>query len=102
MLTAKDITALMQAEHADAFSVLGMHALAGEVWVQALLPGARQVTVLERQTGQPRATLPRCPGSAVFSGQVAGASSVFDYQLQVDWHSAPERTTPERQILEDA
>ena len=102
MLTTQDIAALMQAEHGDAFSVLGMHALAGAVWVQAMLPGASQVTVLDRHTGQPRATLPRCPGSDVFSGQVAGASSVFDYQLQVDWHSTPERTTPERQILEDA
>ncbi len=102
MLTANDISALMRADHGDAFSVLGMHEAKGAVWVNAVLPGASQVTVLDRQTGEARATLPRCPESEVFSGKIAGATGRFDYQLQVEWAPAPDRTTAHLQVLEDA
>jgi 1,4-alpha-glucan branching enzyme len=102
MLTLNDISALMRADHGDAFSVLGMHESAGTVWVNAVMPGAQQVTVLDRSTGAPRATLSPCPGSEVFSGPIPGATERFDYQLEVAWTPAPERTTPHVQVLEDA
>jgi len=102
MLTANDISALMRADHGDAFSVLGMHEKAGNLWVNAVLPGAEQVRVLERDTGTCRATLAPLDGSAVFGGKVPSASTRFDYQLEVTWAAAPARTTPHVQVLEDA
>ena len=102
MLTANDISALMRADHGDAFSVLGMHEYQGAIWVNAVLPGAHSVVVVERQTGTPRATLLPCRDSAVFSGPIPGASERFDYQLQIEWTPAPDRTTAHHQVLEDA
>ena len=102
MLTANDTSALMRADHGDAFSVLGMHENAGALWVHAVLPGAEQVTVLDRQTGAQRATLKPYPDSAVFGGQIPGDGQRFDYLLQVTWAAAPERTSPHVQVLEDA
>jgi 1,4-alpha-glucan branching enzyme len=102
MLTHNDIAALMRADHGDAFGVLGMHEADGDVWVNALMPGAERVTVLDRATGQARATLPHIDGSEVFSGTIPQAKGRFDYQLQVDWLPAPDRTTPRTQVLEDA
>jgi 1,4-alpha-glucan branching enzyme len=102
MLTANDISALMRADHGDAFSVLGMHHHLDRVWVNAVLPGAHKVTVLDRQSGAERATLLPLADSAVFSGQIPGATEAFDYQLNVEWTPAPERTTPHSQVLEDA
>lgn len=102
MLTAHDISALMRADHGDAFSVLGMHANAGAIWVNAVLPGAQTVTVLDRQSGATRATLLPVDDSAVFSGQVPGATQPFDYQLHIAWAPLAERSTPHTQTLEDA
>ena len=102
MLTANDTSALMRADHGDAFSVLGMHENAGALWVHAVLPGAEQVTVLDRQTGAARATLTPYPNSAVFGGQIPGDGQRFDYLLEVTWAMAPERTSPHVQVLEDA
>lgn len=102
MLTANDISALMRADHPDAFSVLGMHQKAGALWVNAVLPGAEQVAVLDRQTGLRRATLVHCLDSEVFSAPIPDGTERFDYQLEVTWTPAPERTTPHVQVLEDA
>ena len=102
MLTSTDISALMRADHGDAFSVLGMHECVGAIWVNAILPGAEQVTVRDRNSGAARATLARCPDSAVFSSPIPSATERFDYQLEVVWTPAPDRTTPHVQVLEDA
>ncbi|NVO07471.1 MAG: 1,4-alpha-glucan branching enzyme, partial [Rhodoferax sp.] len=102
MLTVNDISALMRADHHDAFSVLGMHEKNGAIWVNTVLPGAEQVRVLDRETGQARATLTPCLESDVFSGPVPGASARFDYQLEITWAPAPDRITPHVQVLEDA
>ncbi len=102
MLTANDTAALMRADHSDAFSVLGMHLRTGALWVNAVLPGAQGVNVLDRQTGSLRATLLPCDDTEVFSGTVPDTTEAFDYQLQVTWAPAPERTSPHVQVLEDA
>ncbi|WP_342620709.1 1,4-alpha-glucan branching protein GlgB [Rhodoferax sp. GW822-FHT02A01] len=102
MLTANDISALMRADHGDAFSVLGMHEHDGAVWVNAIMPGADSVVVLDRQSGTPRATLQRITGTEVFSGAIPQAKERFEYQFQVDWKPAPDRTTALTQVLEDA
>jgi 1,4-alpha-glucan branching enzyme len=102
MLTANDISALMRADHGDAFSVLGMHEHLGALWVNAVLPGAQKVTLLDRLNGLERATLLPLPESAVFSAQLPAGTERFDHQLQIEWAPSAEHSTPHTQVLEDA
>ena len=78
----------MNAEHADVFSVLGMHVREGRVWVNALLPGAEEVHVLARGSDLPRLALQRIAGSEVFSAALPPDIPRFDYRLQVRWKTA--------------
>jgi len=51
--SAKDIDALVRAEHHDPFSILGPHGDgAGGQFIRAYLPGALSVHVLARDGGQ--------------------------------------------------
>ena len=86
MLSHHDVSALMAARHADPFGVLGMHLQDGRLWVNALLPDAHAVDVVERNTQRLVGSLPRVGDSGVFSGALAGRSVPFDYQLRVHWH----------------
>ena len=53
LLSEDDLAALLEARHPDPFSVLGMHADAdGDLWVRALLPGARSVTLHDTATAR--------------------------------------------------
>eukprot|EP01036_Dinobryon_divergens_P003765 gene3765-4983_t len=82
MLSHHDISALMAARHADPFGALGMHLQGGRLWVNALLPDAYAVDVVERNTQRLVGSLPRVGDSGVFSGALAGRSVPFDYQLR--------------------
>ncbi|MCU0927825.1 MAG: 1,4-alpha-glucan branching protein GlgB [Burkholderiaceae bacterium] len=86
MLADADVMALVQARHADPFSVLGLHADAdGTLWVRALLPGAQAVAVLDRKTGRRVATLERRHDAGLFEAPVPRRRQRFDYWLQVTW-----------------
>ncbi len=85
MLTDEAITALMHASHADVFSALGMHELGGKLYVNACLPGAHAVVLLERDSGRERGALERHPGSDVFSIALGAGCERFDYLLSVTW-----------------
>ncbi|MBD8531033.1 1,4-alpha-glucan branching protein GlgB [Massilia sp. CFBP 13647] len=74
----------MQGEHADPFSILGMHVRDGDVVVRALLPGALGVEVTG--AGTPVA-LARQGDSAVFAATLPGCKAPFPYRLRVDWGS---------------
>jgi len=63
MLTDDEIAALMHANHADVFSVLEMHERRGQLYVNACLPGAIRVELLDRSTGLLRGPLNRIAGS---------------------------------------
>jgi len=76
------IAALMQGDHGDPFSVLGLHAEEGAWVVRALLPGAVSVAVISGATIV--ASLARQGDSAVFAGVVA---QPVPYRLRVDWGS---------------
>ncbi len=78
------ISALENGEHADPFSVLGMHVENGVVTVRALLPGAASVAVLDAASGKVVASLEQT--GSVFQAPVAGRSAPFAYRLRVDWH----------------
>ncbi len=101
MLSDHDIKALQQAEHHDPFSVLGMRQQGPAVWVHAVLPGALQVQVLERATGEPVAELQRLGPTDVFGGRMGRRRKVFDYQLQVTWAPLQPQEEPPVTVMED-
>ena len=82
------MTALMQGEHDDPFSVLGLHEHDGEAVVRALLPGAVGVDVIEG--ARTLARLERLEGSDVFAAAIPGRGQSFPYKLRVDWGSRQE------------
>jgi 1,4-alpha-glucan branching enzyme len=79
------VSRLMQGDHHDPFSVLGMHRHDGALVVRALLPGAAAVDVIEARTGRRLATLQPVDGSAVFSAVIPRRKNPFPYRLRVDW-----------------
>ncbi|MBY0234525.1 MAG: 1,4-alpha-glucan branching protein GlgB [Burkholderiaceae bacterium] len=86
MLASTDLQALLNGQHADPFSVLGLHADAqGRLWLRALLPGAQAVTVLDAKTGRRIASLTQRDAAGFFEGQALRRKQRFDYRLQVQW-----------------
>ena len=88
------ITALMQGDHHDPFSVLGMHRQNGELIVRALLPGAVIVDLIDAKTGRRCASLQPIDASDVFAAVIPRRKNPFAYRLRVDWGS-------HRQEIED-
>ena len=76
------IAALMQGEHGDPFSILGMHPSQGAWVVRALLPGAVKVEVIDGAAVL--ASLARQGDSDLFAGVMAQPAA---YRLRVDWGS---------------
>jgi len=79
------IAQLMQGDHHDPFSVLGMHRHNGDLIVRALLPGATGVDLIETKTGRRLATLQPVDGSDVFTAIIPRRKNPFPYRLRVDW-----------------
>ncbi|WP_332878938.1 1,4-alpha-glucan branching protein GlgB [Massilia sp. S19_KUP03_FR1] len=75
------IAALIQGDHGEPFSMLGIHADKGGWIVRALLPGAVGVQVV---TEAGVLTLTRQYGSDLFAGTIA---QPVPYRLRVDWGS---------------
>jgi 1,4-alpha-glucan branching enzyme len=100
MLTDEAITALMHATYADVFSALGMHEHGGQLYVNACLPGALAVNLLERDSGRERGSLQRRPDSDVFSIELGAGCERFDYLLRVTW-GGPLARPGQPQVMED-
>jgi 1,4-alpha-glucan branching enzyme len=91
MLSSDLIDALVEARHHDPFAHLGLHSDgAGALWVRALLPGARQVEVLDTATGKKVALLEQRHEAGFFEGLVPRRRKRFDYRLRVVWHHGGE------------
>ena len=101
MLTEHDIADLAAGRHADPFGVLGMHARGATLWINALLPGALGVDVIERASGETVATLQRQGESAVFSARMGRRRKPFDYLLRVTWPPLRAGDPPWVRDLED-
>jgi 1,4-alpha-glucan branching enzyme len=79
------VAKLMQGDHHDPFSVLGMHRHEGELVVRALLPGAAAVDLIEAKSGRRLASLQRNRWQrSVFRRHPAAQESVC-LPLRVDW-----------------
>jgi 1,4-alpha-glucan branching enzyme len=81
------VQALQEARHGDPFAVLGPHPAGRSVVLRALLPGARQVRVLDRWKGRELMTLQQCPDSDLWCGRCGALPE--DYRLSVDWGDGP-------------
>jgi 1,4-alpha-glucan branching enzyme len=90
-----DLSALMRAEHPDPFSVLGMHARPDGLAVNALLPGAAAVELVDKVSGETRAALARHADTEVFIVLLDAGVAPFAYQLRVQWAQGP------AQLIED-
>jgi 1,4-alpha-glucan branching enzyme len=106
MLSSDHVAALASAKHADPFSVLGMHAIEGGLWVRAMLPQASTVEVIDAATGRRAATLERRHEAGIFEGAVPRRRNRFAYRLRVTWDSGAQTTTADAysfgQLLADA
>ena len=79
---ARRIAAILSACDHDPFSFLGMHEEKGEVVVRVFRPDWQQVSVVERQTGEVVAQLPRVDEAGFFAGPVGRARFAYRLLLQ--------------------
>ena len=93
MLSDDDVDALVQARHADPFSVLGLHADdEGRLWTRALLPGAAAVAVLDAANGRRLAGLAQRHPDGLWEGTIPRRKNRFDYRLRVTWDDGREES----------
>lgn len=99
MLSKSEVIALCRAEHGDPFSVLGMHLdTKGRLWVRTLQTGARSVSVIDAETGQPVLELQQRKIDALgefsgfFEGSLLGREKPFNYRLRVVWPGGVQET----------
>ncbi|WP_437437771.1 1,4-alpha-glucan branching protein GlgB [Trinickia violacea] len=84
-LNELDIEAIVDARHPDPFSQLGPHRTSDGPAVRAMLPGAAQVEVIERESGASLGHLTQVHPGGLFAGVIERAAP---YRLRVDWHGA--------------
>ncbi|HEV2609932.1 MAG TPA: 1,4-alpha-glucan branching protein GlgB [Noviherbaspirillum sp.] len=79
------LSALLDGDLRDPFSILGMHALDDGLVVRAFLPGARAVRLIDAECGQDLAPMHRQQGTDVFAAFLPGRRSRFAYRFAVNW-----------------
>jgi 1,4-alpha-glucan branching enzyme len=86
MLADADVKALVTARHADPFSVLGLHAgTKNQLWLRALLPGAKSVEVINATTEAREAVLTLRHADGFFEAAIPKKTERFEYWLNVTW-----------------
>ncbi len=76
------VSAILRAEHSDAFGFFGMHETDGGLVVRTFQPDIRKVEVVDAGTGDAVATLPKVHETGIFAG-VLPRKGRFRYQLRV-------------------
>jgi len=96
VVDSRDVEALLNADHPDPFSFLGMHAAttAGAVTVRVFVPGAIAVEVLDIAAGKPVAPLQQVHDEGLFVGTLQGWEKPFPYRLRI-------KTPAGEQTIED-
>ncbi|MCW9039214.1 MAG: 1,4-alpha-glucan branching enzyme, partial [Rhodospirillales bacterium] len=76
--------AIVNAEHHDPFSYLGMHGGGKQgLWVRAFVPGAEAVDVVDTGTGKVAARMTPADPAGLFTVHMAKNSKRFSYRLRV-------------------
>ncbi|SET21002.1 1,4-alpha-glucan branching enzyme [Thorsellia anophelis DSM 18579] len=100
-ITDMDIALLMEAKHPDPFSVLGLHqhVESKQFYINALLPEATCVKVINKGTLKEIATLDKLDARGIFGSFLPSIKSRFDYLFEVTWLNNDEQ--PHTIQLED-
>jgi len=87
------VEALLNAEHADPFSFLGMHAATtpGTATVRVFVPEASAVEVLDIAADKPVATLQQVHDEGLFVGTIQGRGAPFPYRLRIKTPAGEQR-----------
>ncbi len=81
---AAEIQQILRGQHANPFSILGMHGgNEGAPVVRVFAPEAAEVTVIERATGRAVAPLERIDAEGFFSGPMGRRRRTFAYRLRL-------------------
>ena len=85
LLETEEIAALINAEHDNVFSVLGMHKhpTKKSLLVRTFLPEALSVNVIDNKSGKKVATLNLVNEAGLFEGKLGRRRNFFSYHLQV-------------------
>ncbi len=85
LVDGEDIAAILNADHSEPFSFLGMHKVGptGTLYVRAFLPDVFDVKVLDARSGQVVAELNKVHDEGLFVGVIAGPQPPFPYRLRV-------------------
>jgi 1,4-alpha-glucan branching enzyme len=86
-LTQDEIQSLLQARHADAFGVLGLHDNPNGkgLVARALFPGADSVELIARTSGKKIASLKPIHPDGVFEATMGNRKNRFEYFYRVSW-----------------
>jgi 1,4-alpha-glucan branching enzyme len=81
----RDVEALLNADHSDPFSFLGMHPVATKdsLTVRVFLPDATTVELLEGAGGKPLIKLEKVHDEGLFVGEIRGRGRPFSYRLRI-------------------
>jgi 1,4-alpha-glucan branching enzyme len=82
-LASHDMHRLLNAEHDDPFSVLGIHEHEGEWIVRAFRPEAKELAVIDRNNPERRFQAYRVANEGLFEAPLTGAKEAFDYLLEI-------------------
>jgi 1,4-alpha-glucan branching enzyme len=83
MLAPHDMHRLLNAEHDDPFSLLGLHETGGQWLVRAFRPDAKELTVIDRYNSTRRFPGDRIANEGLFEVRLTGVTSAFDYLLEI-------------------
>jgi hypothetical protein len=79
IVDSREVAPILNADHADPFSFLGMHSMEsrGTLIVRAFLPDASAVTMLDAASGKVVAQLERVHDEGLFVGEISGRKRPF-------------------------
>lgn len=85
LVDEQEVAAILNAEHADPFSFLGMHQSErdGALTVRAFLPDIDGVTVVDAGSDDVVAELKKAHDEGLFVGEVPGRKQPFPYRLRI-------------------
>ena len=81
-LDATTVAAIVGADHADPFAILGMHVVDGELVVRAFVPGAESLAVVDATSGEETAQLGKIHADGLFEGVCRQRKQPFNYRLR--------------------
>ena len=101
LLEKEEVSRIVNAQHQDIFSVLGMHnhPVKSGLIVRTFLPGAQSVEVIESKTNKAVAKLDLVDSSGLFEGKIGRKRKAFNYTLSVSYKD--ENQTLETKTIED-